>query len=81
LTVKRKSIAELIRCAALSTYEAEMGYWDYCGNPDGFGAVREDLEQALLLMGEPLPDYAARDAEEDEGDDEDDEDEPEGGEG
>ncbi len=59
----REQVGESLRLTALSMYEALQGYWDYAGHPDGFEALKEHSEQALTLLGLPLPDYAARDRE------------------
>ena len=48
---------------ALCCYDALQGYWDHACYPNGFEAMMSDCERVLELLGQPLPDYAARDAE------------------
>ncbi len=63
-----RKVADIIRSQAICCHEALQGYWDYAGNREGFEAMMSDCERALELLGEPMPGYAGRDAEEEEDD-------------
>ena len=62
--VEENDVADILRRQALSCYEALQGYWDYSQHPEEFESMLEGCERALRLMGEAMPDYTARDAEE-----------------
>ena len=55
-----EQVVETISCTAICCYEAVHDYWDR--SDEGFEFMQEDLERALRLLGQTLPDYAAVDA-------------------
>jgi len=59
-----EQVVETISCTAICCHEALHDYWDR--SDEGFQYMQEDLERALRLLGQPLPDYAAVDAQWDE---------------
>ncbi len=70
-----EQVVETISSTAICCYEALHDYWDR--SDEGFEFMQEDLEKALRLLGQPLPDYAAVDAQWDESNGEGDEEEGE----
>ena len=54
-------VADQITSTAMCCHEALREYWER--NDEGFEAMRNGLENALRVLGYPMPDYAERDRE------------------
>jgi hypothetical protein len=60
---KLDRVADHIRTSAISCQEAITGQWEI--NAEGLEAIRNDLEEALALLGYPPPDYTECDVDDD----------------